>query len=361
LGGTSPGAGRRARVSGDALHFPWTWIEKVDWREFLGRAKTRARRRRVPSAALALLSIALGSWFVSVYFAFSSPAASQPGSLAALRNQAGNSSDPQLAPYAPGATFGQLGSTTDPAVTSTTLPVSTTLAPSTTLPPPVTTTTPAPSTSVPSTTTATTTAPTTAPSTTPVTTTKGRNAFRSSAPLVQGTTGTAAGIASSIITEVNHLSGGTYKIPVTSDNVGLLESWMANEGGLWANNPLNSDLNGSKYPHQFNGSQDTGTPIYPSMAVGIESAAQTLLANPAYSRILASLSSGDVACSTFAEAVIESPWAASHYGYDASRFCSGAVPTLVVPGQGRGQGGHGHGHGRGAAPRKPTPTRAQDG
>lgn len=125
---------------------------------------------------------------------------------------------------------------------------------------------------------------------------------------------------------------------------------MANEGGLWANNPLNSDLYADRYPHQFNGSDDTGTPIYPSMSVGIQAAAETLVGNPAYAPILRALSSGHVACVTFAQAVVDSPWAASHYEYNTARFCSGQVPALQL-----GPGHGGRHNGRGAAPRKPTP------
>lgn len=148
----------------------------------------------------------------------------------------------------------------------------------------------------------------------------------------EASSGPVAQIASSIISEIDELSHGRYKVPETPDNITLLERWMANEGGLWADNPLNTSLNAASYPHQFNGSQDTGIPIYPSIATGVGATAQTLLQNPAYSEILSALSSGDVACQTFAAAVIRSPWASSHYGYDPARFCGGSVTSLKPPG-----------------------------
>lgn len=298
-------------------------------RQFLSRARGRARRRPLASIVLSAVSVAMGSWFVVIWLVGTPPASGQ-SAVASLRDDpSAYSSDPQLANL-------------DPA---TTIPVQTTL-PAPTLP--TATTVPV---SDP-TSTSTTTAPvetTIPPSSTSST------AAQSSSPVVSGTSGQVAQIAASIITSVDRLSGGRYKIPANSHNIALMESWMANEGGLWANNPLNSDLYASKYSHQFNGSQDTGTPIYPSMTVGIQAAAETLLGNPAYTSILAALSSGSVNCVTFADAVIDSPWAASHYEYDPARFCSGDVPTLQLPaGQGRGHG-HDRGHGIGAAPRKPTP------
>jgi hypothetical protein len=97
---------------------------------------------------------------------------------------------------------------------------------------------------------------------------------------------------------------------------------MANEGGLWANNPLNTSLNSARYAQQIaRGGQNTGIPIYPTMAVGIRETAKTLLGNHAYARILSVLRSGVAPCVAFAAAVIHSPWAASHYGHNPARFC----------------------------------------
>ena len=138
---------------------------------------------------------------------------------------------------------------------------------------------------------------------------------------------TAAGVARALIAAINSLSGGRYKIPATADNVTLLERWMANEGGLWADNPLNTSLDSSQYPHQItSGGQNTGIPIFPTMAAGVQATAKTLLDNGVYSHILTELRSGSASCVAFATAVIHSPWAASHYGYDPARFCQGVIP-----------------------------------
>jgi hypothetical protein len=141
-----------------------------------------------------------------------------------------------------------------------------------------------------------------------------------------GPTGGSAQVAQSLISAIDRQSGGRYDIPASADNVTLLERWMANEGGLWADNPLNTSLDAASYPHQGK----TGIPIYPSIAVGIQETAKTLLGNPVYAPILRALSSGTTSCETFAAAVIRSPWASSHYGYDPARFCGGSVTNLKV-------------------------------
>lgn len=139
-------------------------------------------------------------------------------------------------------------------------------------------------------------------------------------------------VAVSLIDSINRLSHGTYAVAETPANVALLEVWMAHEGGLWADNPLNTSLDASAYPHQFTTSgQDTGIPIYPNLSTGVTNTALTLLGNPAYGGILKVLASGTGSCIAFGSAVVESPWAGSHYGYDAGSFCpSGTTPTLTV-------------------------------
>ena len=142
---------------------------------------------------------------------------------------------------------------------------------------------------------------------------------------------TEAEVAQDLIAAVDAQSRGTYDIAGTADNVALLESWMANEGGLWADNPLNTSLDAARYPHQITTSgQNTGIPIFPDIQTGIEATASTLLANQAYAGILSVLSLGDAACGTFAQAVIASPWAASHYGHDPSRFCGSSAGSTTV-------------------------------
>ena len=152
--------------------------------------------------------------------------------------------------------------------------------------------------------------------------------------------GGAAAVARDLINAVDSLSKGVYRIPVTADNVSLLQRWMANEGGLWANNPLNTSLDSAHYPHQFtSGGTNTGIPIFPTMAAGVQATAKTLLDNSVYSHILGQLKSGSASCVAFATAVIHTPWASSHYGYDPSRFCQGQIPPTRAKHR-RGSGRH---------------------
>jgi hypothetical protein len=140
----------------------------------------------------------------------------------------------------------------------------------------------------------------------------------------------AAGVAAALIASVNRQSGGRESIPITRENVLLLNRWMANEGGLWADNPLNTSHGAGGSPHQYTaGGQDTGIPIFPNMSVGVAANAATLLANPQYAHILHVLSRGTASCITFANAVIRSPWASGHY--DSAQVGS-------RPGEGQGPG-----------------------
>ncbi len=149
-----------------------------------------------------------------------------------------------------------------------------------------------------------------------------------------GRDASAARVAAELIAAVDSQSGGKYKIPATPDNVALLERWMANEGGLWADNPLNTSLHAASYPHQFtSGGENTGIPIFPTMTAGVDATAQTLLGSSVYARILATLRSGTSSCTAFATAVIHTPWASSHYGYSPSGFCRG----VIAPARGRHQ------------------------
>jgi hypothetical protein len=152
------------------------------------------------------------------------------------------------------------------------------------------------------------------------------------APVVAGQGSTlSAQVATELVRAVNQQSHRTEALPVTANNVSLLESWIRNEGGLWADNPLNTSLDSAAYPHQFTTSgQDTGIPIFPNLAAGLAATATTLLSNPSYARILQVLKSGKGSCVSFATAVIQSPWASGHYGNDPARFCSGIVAPVRV-------------------------------
>ena len=155
-----------------------------------------------------------------------------------------------------------------------------------------------------------------------------------------------ASVAQGIIAAIDQREPAGRQIPATADNILLLGRWMAMEGGLWANNPLNTDLHAGQFPHQYSGSgQDTGTPIFPTMQVGMDNAAATLVGNGAYAPILAQLRSGTATCTAFASAVIRSPWAASHYGHNPGAIC-GAPPGAALGVHGsRGRAHH--------APRRP--------
>jgi len=146
---------------------------------------------------------------------------------------------------------------------------------------------------------------------------------------------TEAEVAAHLIAAIDATSGGRYAIRTTPDNVALLETWMDNEGGLWADNPLNTSLDAARYPHQFTTTgADTKIPIFPDIQIGIDATATTLLSSGAYSGILWTLSEGTATCEAFARAVMASPWAASHYGGDASNFCdnqgSPGTPGVAV-------------------------------
>lgn len=163
---------------------------------------------------------------------------------------------------------------------------------------------------------------------------------------------TEEGVATRLIAAIDAGSDGRFSIRATLDNIGLLDSWMDNEGGLWANNPLNTSLDAVRYPAQFTTTgEDTHIPIFPDIQIGIDATATTLLSNHAYSGILWTLSEGTAPCRAFASVVMASPWAASHYGDDASRFCGasggsgppgGAVSACLRLPDGNGRGGRHH-------------------
>jgi hypothetical protein len=143
---------------------------------------------------------------------------------------------------------------------------------------------------------------------------------------------TEAQVSTDLIAAIDSRSDGRYSIVATADNVSLLETWMDNEGGLWADNPLNTSLDADRYPHQVTSSgQNTGIPVFPDIKVGIDATAQTLLSDHAYVEILWVLSEGTASCESFARAVMASPWAASHYGGNPAHFC-GATGGSGTPG-----------------------------
>jgi hypothetical protein len=143
---------------------------------------------------------------------------------------------------------------------------------------------------------------------------------------------TEAQVATDLVVAIDARSGGRYSIVADSTNVHLLETWMDNEGGLWADNPLNTSLDAARYPHQLTTSgHDTGIPAFPDIQIGIDATATTLLTNHAYAGILRVLSEGTASCDSFARVVMASPWAASHYGGNPSHFC-GSTGSSATPG-----------------------------
>jgi len=278
------------------------------------------RRPSVVVTVAAVVALVLGSWLVVGSAAGSATA---PGTrlAASLHRTAGRNPVPSTR------------ATTSPGTASAGAP-STTLPPSTTAPP---STTPASTTLPPSTTAL---APPTTVAVVPV---AGSDPFASAAKEAVAAPPRASrrhwgGVAmlappaqtsraaAQLIVAINQRSGSQGAIPDTAHDIGLLGRWMANEGGLWADNPLNTSLDAGSYPHQFTASgQDTGIPIFPDLAAGVAATATTLLSNPSYSRILHVLRSGSASCIAFARVVIQSPWASGHYDHDPVGFCSGSI------------------------------------
>ncbi|MDR3650304.1 MAG: hypothetical protein P4L20_14505 [Acidimicrobiales bacterium] len=277
------------------------------------------RRRSVVVTVAAVVALVLGSWLVVGSAAGSATA---PGTRPASLNRAAGR---DLVPSTRGTTSPRTASAEAP---STTLPPSTTAPPSTT---PGSTTLP-PSATAP-----------TPPTTVAVVPVAGSDPFaaaakeavpapprasrrhRAGGAMLAPAPQTARAVAQ-LIGAINGQSGSQGAIPDTADNIGLLGRWMANEGGLWADNPLNTSLDAGSYPHQFTASgQDTGIPIFPDLAAGVAATATTLLSNPSYSRILHVLRSGSASCIAFARVVIQSPWASGHYDHDPVGFCSGSI------------------------------------
>jgi len=290
------------------------------------------RRYAAAATAVALVSLFGGSWLV-VSAAGASTAPPRVASAAAPPRAAQSrravvppvSPSADIAPLAVGGASPTAGPTTGdtPETTAASTPgtagdsASTTTAPSSAPATPSTTvTTPAsPTTTAPATPPPLSAAPL-APALVP-----DGNATASAPPV----TTTESQVARELIAAIVAQSGGRFRVPATPDNITLLARWVANEGGLWANNPLNTSLYSGQYPHEIAaGGQDTGDPIFPTMSVGIAATATTLLMNPAYDRILTVLRSGHESCLSFAKAVIQSPWASSHYEHSTARFCGGS-------------------------------------
>jgi hypothetical protein len=276
----------------------------------MGALRGTGRHRRATIAAAAAM-VVVGSWFV----VSSATGSAAPSTTARTHAPA----SPVETVPSPVTTPMTVPPTSDTVVRSTSSVPVTTAAPATSAP----------------TTAAHPTAPVAIGSAVPRSSAASRAALRGSAsgPMAKPS-GATARAAVSLIAAIHVASHGTVPIPVTTDNIDLLGRWMANEGGLWADNPLNTSLDAGSYPHQFSaGGQDTGIPIFPSLAAGVAATATTLLSNSRYAHILKVLGSGSASCLVFARAVIQSPWASGHYDHDPGGFCTGRI---VPPRRGRG-------------------------
>ena len=112
-------------------------------------------------------------------------------------------------------------------------------------------------------------------------------------------------------------------LPASTNNVGNLLRWITTEkpsAQYWyqGNNPMNLNTQG----------QPDGFDRYGSLAEGAQATAQ-FLRMPNYRDVYAVLAR-DGSSTDFSNAVVRSPWAASHYGVAAA----GAAPKYIVAGRG---------------------------
>lgn len=113
-------------------------------------------------------------------------------------------------------------------------------------------------------------------------------------------------------------------IKPTTNDVGNIVRWMQNEEPSYnwydRNNPLNASLGTAS---------EMGLGTYPSLTVAAAYTAQMLHQGNMSGIYQALAQNADT--TKFARAVIYSPWASSHYGYNPGRF-TGASPTNINPG-----------------------------
>lgn len=130
--------------------------------------------------------------------------------------------------------------------------------------------------------------------------------------------GTHAGWARSLL--------AADRLPVTSCNMNAVLEWEAREGGGFGNqasfNPLNVNPGpGAGWP----GHNAIGAWAFPDAATGLRYTVSTLN-NGNYGGILAALRAGNDA-QAVCNAIMASPWAASHYNGTLSASCSGSART----------------------------------
>jgi hypothetical protein len=108
--------------------------------------------------------------------------------------------------------------------------------------------------------------------------------------------------------------------PVTGRNVCFVVEWELREGGGFGNQAVDNPLNvnppaGIGWP----GYHATGAWAFPNRKTGLDYTVQTIR-NGYYSGILAALSRGDDPQGA-ADALVNSPWAGSHYGWNWTSNC----------------------------------------
>jgi hypothetical protein len=109
-------------------------------------------------------------------------------------------------------------------------------------------------------------------------------------------------------------------LPLTACNLSAVTEWEAREGGGFGNQAAYDPLNVNPGPGAgWPGHPAIGAWAFPSAAIGLRYTVATL-GNGDYAGILATLRAGNSA-QAVCDAIEDSPWAASHYGYDLTASC----------------------------------------
>lgn len=109
-------------------------------------------------------------------------------------------------------------------------------------------------------------------------------------------------------------------LPRTSCNVNAVTQWELAEGGGFGNQAANNPLNVNPGPGAgWPGYNATGAWAFPDAATGLRYTVATLN-NGNYGGIISALQAGGNAQAVM-NAIQDSPWAASHYGYGLTANC----------------------------------------
>lgn len=133
-----------------------------------------------------------------------------------------------------------------------------------------------------------------------------------------GGLGTPAGWARSLL--------AADSLPQTSCNVNAVLEWEAREGGGFGNQAAYNPLNLNPPANAgWPGYHAIGAWAFPDAATGLRYTVATLN-NGNYGGILAALRAGDDA-QRVCDAIMASPWAASHYNGTLAASCSGPASS----------------------------------